>query len=218
MTRRPWDAYPKKSLLRRLAAAIRDPRKIGCYAIFRFNRLFVREVSIDGRLHHAYRGRLYPDYLHHGNACSHIAERALPYCAGRGLDIGAGEWPLPGAIPVRDEAEANAYRLDKFDDDSLDFIFSSHCLEHLERWPEALDLWVRKLKPGGVLFLYLPHESMGLWKRCGPWVGLGHKWTPTHEVLVPHLERRGMQVIDLNPGHDDYWSFHVVARRTSPAS
>jgi SAM-dependent methyltransferase len=199
--------------MRQLAAAVRDPMKVICYLGFRFNRLLVREVSVRGETYHAYRGGLYPDYLHYGNACSFISERALQYCAGRGIDVGAGEWPLPGAIPIRDEAKENAYELGSFDDGSLDFVFSSHCLEHLDRWQEAVDLWIRKLKPGGVLFLYLPHESMMLWRRGGPWVGLGHKWVPTHDVLGPYLERHGMSLIDFNAGRDAYWSFHVVARR-----
>jgi predicted SAM-dependent methyltransferase len=92
-------------------------------------------------------------------------------------------------------------------------VFSSHCLEHLSRWQDALRLWVRKLKPGGILFLYLPHESMKMWRRCGPWVGLGHQWIPTHEVVVRFLGDLGLEIVEFNPGRDSYWSFHVVGRR-----
>jgi len=76
-----------------------------------------------------------------------------------------------------------------------------------------LELWIRKLKPGGKLYLYLPHESMMLWRRGGPWVGLGHKWRPTHEVLIPFLEHHGMRPIEFNSSRDSYWSFHIVASR-----
>ncbi len=110
----------------------------------------------------------------------------------------------------------NAYRLDNFPDGSLDFVFSSHCLEHLERvGKRALRLWLRKLKPGGILFLYLPHESMRLWNPGSPWVGDGHKWQPRHEIVVPFLEAEGMSILEVNKDHDGYWSFHVVGRVNS---
>jgi SAM-dependent methyltransferase len=215
MIARPWDAYPRKPLTKRLAAALRDPGKILCYVRYRLNRCLVRKIVIEGEPHYAYRGDLYPDSLHHGNACSFIAERASAYCSGSGIDIGAGEWPFPGATPVRDEPDRNAYRLDSIPDGSLDYVFSSHCLEHLDRWSEALSLWIRKLRPGGVLFLYLPHESMKMWQPCGPWVGLGHKWRPRHEVLVPFLAASGLTIVEFNPARDTYWSFHIVARRVA---
>jgi SAM-dependent methyltransferase len=200
-------------ILRKLSTAVRDPRKLACYVVWRMNRLQVRRIETPDGVVHEYRGERYPDYLNHGNACSFISERALAACQGAGIDVGASSWPLPGATPVRDEPHQNAYKLDAFPDGSLDYVFSSHCVEHLRRWRDALGLWARKLKPGGTLFLYLPHESMKLWRRCGPWVGLGHEWIPTHEVLVPFLTGLGLDVVEFNPGRDSYWSFHVVARR-----
>ena len=198
---------------RTLREVLAHPSTIPAYLSWRINLLRVRRVVADGAVHHRYRGELYPDFLNHGNACSFIAAKALTCCRGKGIDVGASEWPLPGAIPVRDEAHQNAYRLDGFADASLDYVFSSHCIEHLERWKEALDLWVRKLRPGGVLFLYAPHESMRLWRRGGPWVGLGHKWIPTAEALVSFLRERGMEIVEYEPGRDAYWSFHVCSRK-----
>lgn len=46
----------------------------------------------------------------------------------------------------------------------LDYVFSSHCLEHLPNWVEALDYWTSKLRSGGVLFLYLPDYSQEYWR------------------------------------------------------
>jgi SAM-dependent methyltransferase len=200
-------------VIRRIVRVLRDPGKVPCYLRYRWNVSRVRRVETDAGIHFAFGGDLYPERLNVGNACSFIAEKALGYCRGRGIDVGASEWPLPGAIPVRDEPHQNAYKLDSFPDGSLDFVFTSHCLEHLARWRDALDLWIEKLKPGGILFLYLPHESMKMWRRCGPWVGLGHQWIPTWEVLVPLLQDRGMEIVEHNPGRDGYWSFHIAARR-----
>ncbi|HLQ67215.1 MAG TPA: methyltransferase domain-containing protein [Candidatus Limnocylindrales bacterium] len=173
----------------------------------------MRRVEVSGDTYFYYRGVSYPEHLNRGNACSHIAARALTYCRGRGIDVGASDWPLPGSIPVRDEPHQNAYKLDDFPDASLDFVFSSHCLEHLEHWQKALRLWIRKIKPGGILFLYLPHESMKLWRKCGPWVGLGHQWIPTSGTILSFLEQNNLGIVDYNPGRDDYWSFHLCARR-----
>lgn len=205
------------SLLRSLGRAFGRPSDIVPYLGYRLNRLRVRRVTVDGEPFLRYRGALYPEYLTTGNACAFIQDVALRHCSGTGLDIGASQWPLPGSIPVRDEPEQNAYRLDAFADGSLDYVFSSHCLEHLDRWQEALSLWVRKTRPGGTLFLYLPHESNLLWQPWGPLVADGHKWMPTHGVVVPFLEANGMRVTEVNRDRDDYWSWHLVARRVSQA-
>lgn len=170
-------------------------------------------VERDGARYYRYRGALYPERLNMGEAVAGIREKALQYCAGRGLDVGAGSWPLPGAIPVQEEAGRNAYSLDEFADGSLDFVFSSHCLEHLDRWPEALALWSRKLKPGGVMFLYLPHESMLLWRPGAPWVKDHHKWIPTAEAVAHLLAVNGLELAERGPERDEWWSFYLIARK-----
>jgi SAM-dependent methyltransferase len=53
---------------------------------------------------------------------------------------------------VVDEAE----RLDKFADESLDFVIANHVLEHVEDPVAALTAFIRVLRPGGVVFLTLP--------------------------------------------------------------
>ena len=47
-----------------------------------------------------YRGRIYPEFIKHGNACQFIAAVARQFCKGDGLDVGAGHWPLAGALPI----------------------------------------------------------------------------------------------------------------------
>lgn len=163
---------------------------------------------------HWYLWNSYPDYLAHGNAAQFIQDKALQYCHGKGLDIGGGKWPLAGAIVVDDGQDMNAYNLSSVADNSLDYVFSSHCLEHLARWEDALALWIRKIKAGGILFLYLPHASMKMWQPGGPWVRDNHVWAPTAGKLIPILERNGMKILDYNPDKDHAWSFHIVAIKT----
>ncbi|MFA4981714.1 MAG: methyltransferase domain-containing protein [Candidatus Omnitrophota bacterium] len=172
------------------------------------------QIYKNGDMYYKYKGDLYPEYLNKGNASSFIVDKAKQYCIGKGIDIGADAWPLPGAIPILNEEHQNAYKLDNFPDNSLDYVFSSHCLEHLDKWQAALKLWIKKIKQQGILFLYLPHKSMKMWNRGGPWVGYGHKWIPTAEVVNKFLKKNGMEIIEYNPSKDKYWSFHIVAKKT----
>ena len=109
-----------------------------------------------------YKGKLYPEYIKHGNACQFIAPFALQFCKGRGLDVGAGKWPLPGAIPV-DQTDLVYHAMNLPPVGGLEYIFSSHCLEHLDDPVSALEHWKSRLLSGGVLFLYLPHPDMEYW-------------------------------------------------------
>ncbi|MBF0231826.1 MAG: methyltransferase domain-containing protein [Desulfamplus sp.] len=199
--------------IRKILDIISKPSEIPNHIKYYFQRLVIKPVIINGRIYYRYLNDLYPEYLNKGNACSFISEKALQYCKGYGLDIGAGEWVLPGAISIQNEIHENAYMLNRFFDNSLDYVFSSHCLEHLEDWRVAINLWIRKLKIEGILFLYLPHESMKLWNPGGLWVGNIHKWKPTVEVLLPYLSSCGLEIMEFNTYRDEYWCFHIIAKR-----
>ena len=51
---------------------------------------------------------------------------------------------------------ASAQKLDSFDDNSLDFIFSSHVFEHLVNPVGVLTNWYKKLNDGGVIAAVIP--------------------------------------------------------------
>lgn len=229
MTGRP---HQSDKIPRRVLEFLRDPELIFFFVAIRVARAVTRLIpsrivlttkhmravgleryARNGQIFYGYQGASYPEAVALGQAMGHIKDIALRYCQGRGLDIGANCWPLPGAHPVDNFPDENAYRLDKWPDGALDFVFSSHCLEHLSRWQTALLLWTSKLKPGGVLFLYLPHTSMTLWKPGSPWVGDDHVWSPTVEAIVPVLEQGGMELVSIDPGPDSYFSFHIVSRK-----
>jgi SAM-dependent methyltransferase len=51
-------------------------------------------------------------------------------------------------------------------DASYDFVYSSHCLEHMSDVHETLINWVRILRPGGILYLAVPDFILyekGIW-------------------------------------------------------
>jgi len=108
-----------------------------------------------------YKGDLYPTYLRDGNAIQFIAPIASKFCRGSGLDVGCGKWPFPGAVPVELKDGGDAYALP---DGVFDYVLSSHCLEHLSDPVAALEHWKTRLRPGGVLVLYLPHPDQKYWR------------------------------------------------------
>lgn len=150
-----------------------------------------------------YRGRLYPDYLKRGNACQFIVPAALQFCNGHGLDIGAGRWPLPGATPVDLDNGGDAMALPE---GSYDYVFSSHCLEHLANPVAALEHWISRIKPGGVLFLYLPHPDMEYWLPQFNRKHL-HAWRPGDIARLLY----DLGFVDvIHSERDLAWSFAVV--------
>ncbi len=161
-----------------------------------------------------YEGKFWPDYLTVGGASFAIHRRALQYCKGKGIDVGAGLWPLPGADAVdTGRGPGTTRKIEDIPENSLDYIFSSHCLEHIQEWQTTIRNWVGKLREGGTLFLYLPHPECAIWKRGSPFVGDGHVWTPTPALVKGAVERAGCRVIDADDGPDAMWSFFVCARR-----
>jgi SAM-dependent methyltransferase len=161
-----------------------------------------------------YNGEFYPDYLTVGGNSIAIRGTALKYCRGQGLDIGAAYWPLPGSTPIDTEiGQGIKNRIEDIPDNSQDYVFSSHCLEHIPNWGEALDIWIRKLKLQGILFLYLPHSSCKLWHMSNPCMAQAHKWVPDPEVVSNALAERGLVIIERDDGPDHFYSFFVCARK-----
>jgi predicted SAM-dependent methyltransferase len=136
-----------------------------------------------------YKGNIYPEFQSEGNA----AQFAIPYakhvCIGRGVDVGCNrtEWAFPGSIPV--DPVINGYDALNFPESAkdLDYIFSSHCLEHVNEWVSVLDYWSSRLKCGGTLFLYLPDYSQVYWR---PWNNRKHLNIFTPSILKDYLEDR----------------------------
>lgn len=162
-----------------------------------------------------YKNRQYPKFQAEGNASQFAIPFAKHFCQGDGYDIGCNreEWAYPGATPIDliFDDPWNAYNLP---DKEVDYIYSSHCLEHLTDWVAALDYWITKLKPAdhksqsGVLFLYLPHYNQEYWR---PWNNKKHKHIFTPEILRDYMEDRGFIHI-FNSDRDMNDSFMIVGR------
>jgi hypothetical protein len=150
-----------------------------------------------------FNGINYPAFQATGFAAKFAFPFAKEVCKGIGVDVGCNrlEWKFPDAYPI-DSAFSGGYTALKFPKEfhGLDYIFSSHCLEHIEKWVDVLDYWHSKLKTGGVLFLYLPDFSQEYWK---PWHNRKHVNVFTPEILKSYFKDKGFKNvfcsgIDLN--------------------
>lgn len=92
----------------------------------------------------------------------------------------------------------------------VDYVFSSHCLEHLNDWVRVLDYWISKIKIGGTLFLYLPHHSQKYW---APWSNKKHIHSFGRKIIREYLEAKpDMDKIYVS-GVDLNNSFMVMAEK-----
>jgi SAM-dependent methyltransferase len=127
---------------------------------------------------------LYPQFQSEGFASQFAIPFAKHFCFGEGYDIGCNreEWKFPGSEAI--DPILNQYDALNLPDKSVNYIFSSHCLEHLPNWVETLDYWIQHLKNEGVLFLYLPHFDQEYWR---PWNNRKHIHTFTPELIQSYL-------------------------------
>jgi SAM-dependent methyltransferase len=154
----------------------------------------------------------YPDYLNTGNAADFIKCKAKEYMKSRYADVGCSQWPLMNSYPVD---KGNRHLIEDAEDNDLAGVFSSHCLEHVPQWDKELTLWHRIIRPGGVLFMYLPHPQCEPWHaKIGSWVGKEHVWNPDPVTLVQFLrEKLDFDILEYTSRPDPLWSFYVIARK-----
>jgi predicted SAM-dependent methyltransferase len=158
-----------------------------------------------------YKNKKYPMFQTIGHASQFAIPFAKYFCHGHGYDIGCNrvEWSYPGSIPIDPviSQQHDAYNLP---DGQVDYIFSSHCLEHLPDWVAALDHWTDHIRPQGILFLYLPHYSQEYWR---PWNNRKHRHVLSSEVICDYMRDRNYTNI-LNSERDLNDSFVVVGQKT----
>jgi ADP-heptose:LPS heptosyltransferase/SAM-dependent methyltransferase len=124
-----------------------------------------------------------------GDEAAKVKFEIVQYTRGLGLDIGCGphkafphfigvdskkDTALFGIQMEVDNVVEDAAQLPQVPDGKLDFVFSSHLLEHIADYKAALAEWWRIIKLGGHLVLYLPHRD--LYPRIGqPGANPDHK-------------------------------------------
>lgn len=127
--------------------------------------------------------------------CSKSIQRRLAdpnflrrYFVGDGLDIGGKPdplslykelFPLMSSVKTWDWEDGDAQFLEGVTDGSLDFVHSSHCLEHLVDPAEGLRNWLRVVREGGYLVITVPDEDLYEQGVFPSTFNRDHKWTFT---------------------------------------
>jgi SAM-dependent methyltransferase len=88
------------------------------------------------------------------------------YMGGVGLDIGFAGY-IPGVEPILKTAigvDTNYPGYDgktlPFESESQDYVYSSHCLEHISDYKQAIKEWYRVTKVGGFIVTVVPHQFL----------------------------------------------------------
>lgn len=165
-----------------------------------------------------------------GHESEKIKWELVPYTRGRGLDLGCGPYkPFPHFIGIDSNKDAELFnipasarnltgecnKLDLFGDESMDFVFSSHLLEHIEDFEAALRDWWRVVKNDGYLILYLPHKD--LYPNIGtPGANEDHKHDFRPDDIIAAMKRIAasfdlVRNEDRNEG-DEYSFFQVYKK------
>lgn len=123
----------------------------------------------------SFKDKLYPAFQASGNAARFVMPFAKELCKGIGYDVGCNrvEWSFPGSIPIDPNIDKRWHANNlPISEKLVDYIFSSHCLEHvMTDWYGTLEYWRNSIKRGGTLFLYLPDFSQEYWR---PWNNRKH--------------------------------------------
>jgi SAM-dependent methyltransferase len=85
------------------------------------------------------------------------------YLHGHGIDIGCGDDPLlihEGTVDLWDKEHGDAQKMKGVPDAAYDFVYSSHCLEHLVDVEDALMNWSRIVKIGGFVYFVVPDYQL----------------------------------------------------------
>ena len=176
--------------------------------IYFFIRFDLRRRLISESFNQYIEYKKYPYYLITGNAISFCYEDARLYCIGKGIDVGGGAFGFPGARLVENNQEENAMKILE-NDNSLDYVFSSHCLEHLDKNAQSkfISEASRCLKAGGIFYIYMPSISASQWD---PKIMSAHKLITSTEELIKECKGKRLNPLKIHSLTDSYLSKRLI--------
>jgi len=135
---------------------------------------------------------------------------------GYGIDIGCGDDPVTPDCVRWDLEQGDAQELVGIPPECFDWVYSSHCLEHLASPWRAMRRWWEVLRPGRPLLVVVPDEDLyeqGCWpSRFNPshqWTFTVHKsrsWSPVSlnltDLIAPLSDHRVQWIRTCDYGYD----------------
>ena len=79
---------------------------------------------------------------------------------GKGLDIGCGPDPVTPTVRRFDIEDGDANVISEHVKEQFDFVYASHCLEHMHNPRKTILDWWKLVKVGGYLFIIVPDEDL----------------------------------------------------------
>ena len=79
---------------------------------------------------------------------------------GAGIDIGGGDDPVVPGVRVFDMQDGDANDITEYVKEPYDYVYASHCLEHMHDPQAALHEWWKIVRPGGHIFFAVPDEDL----------------------------------------------------------
>jgi SAM-dependent methyltransferase len=87
-------------------------------------------------------------------------EQERKVLSGKGIDIGCGADPVCPDVMRFDISDGDANEITRYINDQFDYVFSSHCLEHMHDPRKTILRWWKLVRPGGYLFFIVPDEDL----------------------------------------------------------
>lgn len=88
------------------------------------------------------------------------------YMSGNGCEIGYSGY-LPNVIPILENCIGYDLNTPGYNgevipaiDNYYDYLYSSHCLEHIGDYKNAIKEWIRVVRPGGYIITIVPHRDL----------------------------------------------------------
>lgn len=131
---------------------------------------YIRDRKIKGTL-----SRWFGIKFKHPSETSKVRSMVLPYCEGRGCDVGFGgdkvvktdcdgiDYPQPYAYAGNDKVDIACDVIKEeipVPDNTYDYVYTSHLIEDFADTSDALKKFIRILRPGGHLILVFPDQPM----------------------------------------------------------
>jgi SAM-dependent methyltransferase len=114
------------------------------------------------------------------------------YLKGKGIDIGCGKDKLiveQGSVDAWDLSNGDAMLMKGIANETYDFVYSSHCLEHLKDVEISLFNWSRILKKNGYLYFVIPEYVLYERMTFPSLFNKDHKQTFSYYITKEQVKR-----------------------------